>query len=83
MHLLEEGKILLYTEILLSAPHSGKKSYSPHIIHKTKGLEESPGGHSGPVVTQLPPISEVGSSNPGHCMGKLVVAYGWSTVYST
>ena len=25
---------------LLSAPHSGKMSFSPHIIPKTKGLEE-------------------------------------------
>ena len=43
MHPIEEGKILLYAEIqiLMSASHSGKKSYSPHIIPKTKGLEES------------------------------------------
>ena len=27
----------------LSVPHSGKKSFSPHIIPKTKGLEESLG----------------------------------------
>ena len=40
MHPLEEGKILLYAEI--SQPHMlVKKSYSPHIIPKTKGLEES------------------------------------------
>ena len=25
----------------MSAPNSGKKSFSPHIIPKTKGLEES------------------------------------------
>ena len=40
MHPLEEGKIILYAEI----PHIlVKKSYSPHIIPKTKGLEESLG----------------------------------------
>ena len=39
MHPLEEGTILLYAEI---QPHIlVKKSYSPHIIPKTKGLEES------------------------------------------
>ena len=32
-------------------------------------------GHGGAVVTHSHPTSEVGGSNPGHCMGKLVVAY--------
>ena len=33
IHPLKEGKILLYAEtVLLSAPHSSIKSYSPHII---------------------------------------------------
>ena len=41
MHPLEEGKILLYAEI---QPHIlVKKSYSPHMIPKTKGLDESLG----------------------------------------
>ena len=30
-----------FSELLLSAPHSGKRSFSHHIIPKTKGLEES------------------------------------------
>ena len=33
--------ILLSDEILLSAPNSGKESFSLHIIPKTKGLGES------------------------------------------
>ena len=35
------------------------------------------------MVTDSPPTSEVGGSNPGPCVGKLVVAYQWSAVYST
>ena len=35
------------------------------------------------VVTHSPPISEVGGSNPGRYVRKLVVAYQWSAVYST
>ena len=31
------------------------------------------GGHSGTVVTHLPPISEVSGSNPGSYVEKLVV----------
>ena len=37
-------------------------------------------GHGGAVVTHLPPTSEVGGSNPGPYVGKLVVAYRWSEV---
>ena len=33
------------------------------------------------VVTHLPPTSEVGGSNPGLYMGKLIVSYRWSAVY--
>ena len=33
------------------------------------------GGYSGAVVTHSPPTSEVGGSNPGLCVGKVVVAY--------
>ena len=33
------------------------------------------GGHSGIVVTYLPPTSEVGGLNPGPFVGKFVVAY--------
>ena len=33
--------ILLSAETLLSAKNSGKKSFSPHIIPQTKGLESS------------------------------------------
>ena len=40
-------------------------------------------GHGRAVVTYLPPTSEVGGSNPGPYVGKLVVAYRWSAVYST
>ena len=32
-------------------------------------------GHSGTVVTYLPPTSEVCGSNPGPYVGKLVLAY--------
>ena len=39
-------------------------------------------GHSGAMVTHLPPTSEVDSSNHGPYVGKLVVAYRWSAVYS-
>ena len=38
--------------------------------------------HGGAVVTHSPPTSKVGSSNPGLYVGKLVVAYRWSAVYS-
>ena len=38
-------------------------------------------GHGGTVVTHSPPTSEVGGSNPN--VGKLVVTYRWSAVYST
>ena len=41
------------------------------------------GKHGGAVVTHFPPTSEVGGSKPGPYVGKLVVAYRWSTVYST
>ena len=37
---------------------------------------------SSEVVTHLPPTSEVSGSNPGPYVGKLVVTYQWSTVYS-
>ena len=40
-------------------------------------------GHGGAVVTYLPPTSEVDGSYPGPYVGKLVVAYRWSPVYST
>ena len=35
------------------------------------------------MVTHLAPMFEVGGTNPGPDVGKLVVAYRWSTVYST
>ena len=35
------------------------------------------------MVTHWPPTSEMGGSNPGPYVGKLVVAYQWSAVYST
>ena len=41
------------------------------------------GGHSDTVVTYSPPTSGVCSSNPGPYVGKLVVAYRWTAVYST
>ena len=40
-------------------------------------------GHGGPVVTHSPANSEVGGSNPGPYVGKLVVAYQWWAVYSS
>ena len=43
-------------------------------IHRDQG---------GAVVTHLPPASEVSNSNPGPYVGKLGVAYQWSTIYST
>ena len=39
-------------------------------------------GHGDAVVTHSPPTSEVGGSNPESYVGKLVVAYQWSAVYS-
>ena len=39
-------------------------------------------GQGGTVVTHSPPTSEVGGSNPGRYVGKLVVAYRWSAVSS-
>ena len=36
-------------------------------------------GHSGAVVTHSAPTSDVGGSNPGRYVGKLAVAYRWST----
>ena len=42
------------------------------------------GGHGGRVVTLLPPTSEAGVRFPAWPqVGKLVVAYHWSAVYST
>ena len=42
------------------------------------------GGHSGRVVTLLPPTSEAGVQFPARPqVGKLVVACRWSAVYST
>ena len=35
------------------------------------------------MVTHSPPTAEVGGSNPVPYMGKLVVSYRWSAVYST
>ena len=40
-------------------------------------------GHRCAVVTHLPSTSEVGGSNPKLYVGKLVVSYLWSAVYST
>ena len=40
-------------------------------------------GHGGAVVTHSPPTSEVCSSNPRPYVGKLVVAYRMSAIYST
>ena len=35
------------------------------------------------MVTHAPPTSEVCGSNPGPYVGKSVVTYHWSAVYST
>ena len=40
-------------------------------------------GHSGTVVTHLPPTSKVSSTNPEPYVGKLVVSYRRSSVYRT
>ena len=40
-------------------------------------------GQSDTVVTQSPPTSEVGGSNPGPYAGNLIVAYEWLAVYRT
>ena len=40
-------------------------------------------GHGGAVVIHSPPTSAVSDSNPGPNVGRLVVAYRWSAVYST
>ena len=40
-------------------------------------------GHGGTLVTHSPPTSEVGGSNPEPYVGKMVVSYQWSAVYST
>ena len=39
--------------------------------------------HGGTVLTHSPPTSEVGGSNPGPYVGKLVIAYQWSALYRT
>ena len=39
-------------------------------------------GNGGSVIIHSPPVSEVGSSNPGPYVGKVVVAYQWPGVYS-
>ena len=39
-------------------------------------------GHSGTMVTHLPPISEDGGSNHEPYVGRMVVSYRWSAVYS-
>ena len=40
-------------------------------------------GHGDAVVTHSPPTCEVCGSNPEHYVGKMVVSYQWSAVYST
>ena len=40
-------------------------------------------GHSVALVTHLPSTCEVGGSNPRPYMGKMVVSYHLSVVYST
>ena len=55
-------------------------SYS---VSRYLGIYNKSAGHGGSVVTHSPPTSEVGGSNPGPYMGKLVVAYRWLAVYST
>ena len=40
-------------------------------------------GQGGAVVTHLSPTSEVGGSNPGPYVGKLVVSYRWLAVTLT
>ena len=46
-------------------------------------LKRTAKGLSVAVVTHSPLTSEVGGSNPRPYGGKLVVAYRWSSVYST
>ena len=43
-------------------------------------VSEPSQGHGGAVVIPLPPTSEVGGSNPGPYVGKLVVTYQWLAV---
>ena len=40
-------------------------------------------GQGGELATHLSPTSEVGGSNPGPYVGKLVAVYLWSAVSST
>ena len=47
------------------------------------GINTKSGGNSDVVVTHSPPTSVVSFSNPRPCVGKLVVAYRESAVYST
>ena len=48
------------------------------------GLTKEKRGHGGRVVTLSPPTSEAGVRSPSWPeVGKLVVAYRWSAVYST
>ena len=39
--------------------------------------------HVGAEATHWPPTSEVGGSNPELYVGKVIVSYQWSPVYST
>ena len=54
------------------------------VFYKTQGvLNIKPSGwDSGTVGTHLPPTSEVGGSNYGPHVGKFLVSYQLSTVYS-
>ena len=52
-----------------------------YITHEDKQYIGSHGGHG--VVIHSPPTSGVHGSNPEPYVGKLVVAYRWSAVYST
>ena len=51
--------------------------------HNEHFCNHSFGGHGGVVVTHLPPTCEDSGSNPIPYVGKLIVAYRRSAVYST
>ena len=66
----------------INAGFSIQFSPGTHSFNRTTCADMKYRGHGGAVVTHSPPTSKAGSSNPGLYVGKLVVAYQCSVVYS-
>ena len=70
--------VLIWPHGTVGMGHNITMSWSTIKIHCTLWLKKFAA-----VVTHSPPTSEVSGSNFGPYVGKLVVAYWWSAVYST